>query len=433
MEDKVSIEKYNNHLTKRIKAEFNSRFRSYTAAEAPPISPHTSSCGLAAILRHSVLSVHETKNGLGKSIKVKIALKCQRVRSDFKDRYSREMRQLQAYLCLYHNIIRKAFPNRGAKHKVIWSQDTYQHLLSTWTTQWNQRYETTINKITPLSPAAALPLPTHLAQKSFHSLSLAYLQAQVTRIKSALHGTRRAEMRESTNPIIKKRAILHKAKKLGQLIQQLSGGSPGQLDLQSLPNSDYGQLTDPVEIQDTLNDFFQDWHAIPKGLDPAVHQLAHHPTLWQSLVQYQEKGTPQLLNKASSIPLPLQDGLRRACSVKVSPAVEQYVHEVVNQEVDFSEFNAAVNNIPNGGAAGPSKASNNMIKAWNEKTRRLFFEHMLNIWTTRSTPKWFKDKLIKLAPKVHGNSELKNMRPISLYEVLRKIWTTIIGKRIHLA
>ena len=43
-----------------------------------------------------------------------------------------------------------------------------------------------------------------------------------------------------------------------------------------------------------------------------------------------------------------------------------------------------------------------------------------------------KDKVIRLAPKVAGNSDLKNMRPISLYEVIRKIWTTIIAKRIHL-
>ena len=58
---------------------------------------------------------------------------------------------------------------------------------------------------------------------------------------------------------------------------------------------------------------------------------------------------------------------------------------------------------------------------------------MENIWITRSTPKWFKDKLIKLAPKIAGNTQLKIMRPISLYKTLRKAWTTIIGKRIHLA
>ena len=75
----------------------------------------------------------------------------------------------------------------------------------------------------------------------------------------------------------------------------------------------------------------------------------------------------------------------------------------------------------------------NMAKGWSQTTRIIVHAHMDNIWKTRSTPAWFKDKVIKLAPKVAGNAELKNMRPISLYEITRKAWTTIIGKRIHLA
>jgi hypothetical protein len=42
-----------------------------------------------------------------------------------------------------------------------------------------------------------------------------------------------------------------------------------------------------------------------------------------------------------------------------------------------------------------------------------------------------KHKLLKIAPKVPGNSQMKNMRSISLYEVIRKVWTTTIAKRIH--
>jgi hypothetical protein len=43
-----------------------------------------------------------------------------------------------------------------------------------------------------------------------------------------------------------------------------------------------------------------------------------------------------------------------------------------------------------------------------------------------------KDKVIRLAPKVPGSSDIRHMRPISLYAVVRKIWTTIIAKQIHL-
>ena len=73
-----------------------------------------------------------------------------------------------------------------------------------------------------------------------------------------------------------------------------------------------------------------------------------------------------------------------------------------------------------------------MVKAWPESVRKLVYKHMLNIWKTRASPTWIKDKVIKLAPKIAGNTELQNMRPISLYEVVRKVWTTIIAKRINL-
>lgn len=57
---------------------------------------------------------------------------------------------------------------------------------------------------------------------------------------------------------------------------------------------------------------------------------------------------------------------------------------------------------------------------------------MQSIWLSRTCPDWFKDKVIKLAPKVIGSNDLHHMRPISLYEVIRKVWTTTIAKRIHL-
>jgi hypothetical protein len=239
-------------------------------------------------------------------------------------------------------------------------------------------------------------------------------------------------MRLKTNPQIQKLDVLHKAKELGEVIKLLSNRSPGHLDLQSLPCPKYGQLTDPVLVTEALKTFFKDWHAIPKNLDPAANQLARNPEYWRTLLHYEETGTPQPLHKRSKIPVPLQDGLRRACAVKVSPEVQDRIHTAVNERITFAEFNTSLNGMPTGKAGGASEVTSNMAKKWSEDTRRLIYAHMENIWTTRSTPAWFKDKVIKLAPKIAGNTELKNMRPISLYEVLRKAWTTIIARRIHL-
>ena len=77
-------------------------------------------------------------------------------------------------------------------------------------------------------------------------------------------------MRELTNPEIRRRDKMRKQKKLGDLIQELSGRAQGHLSLQSLPCATHGQLTDPVQIQQVLNEFFRDWHTFPAGLDPAA-------------------------------------------------------------------------------------------------------------------------------------------------------------------
>jgi hypothetical protein len=57
--------------------------------------------------------------------------------------------------------------------------------------------------------------------------------------------------------------------------------------------------------------------------------------------------------------------------------------------------------------------------------------HMSALWQMQETPQWMKGKRLKLSLKVPGNLQIKNMRPISLYKVIRKVLTTAIAKIIH--
>ena len=159
--------------------------------------------------------------------------------------------------------------------------------------------------------------------------------------------------------------------------------------------------------------------------------MARHPHWWKTLIEYPDD--PTLLHARSKIPECFQKGLRRVCAEKVSPAQRAMVHDRMAEPITFTEFDAALTALTNGGAPGPSEATANMVKAWSPDTRALAHRHMANIWDNKASPIWFKDKVIKLAPKIPGNTDLNNMRPISLYEVLRKAWTTIVAKRIHLA
>jgi hypothetical protein len=56
---------------------------------------------------------------------------------------------------------------------------------------------------------------------------------------------------------------------------------------------------------------------------------------------------------------------------------------------------------------------------------------MSALWKLQEAPQWMKEKRLKFAPNTPGNSHIKNVRSISLYEVICMVWSTTIAKRIH--
>jgi hypothetical protein len=133
-------------------------------------------------------------------------------------------------------------------------------------------------------------------------------------------------MRANESPATRKLDELYEEEELGRVIKHLSGRADDQLELQSLPCPTNGQITDHYALQAIVNEYFHEWHAIPKTLDPAADLLARHPEWWQSLLHYEDTGEPQHLHPDSNIPLPLQDGLRKVCAVKVNEEVQADIH-----------------------------------------------------------------------------------------------------------
>jgi hypothetical protein len=101
--------------------------------------------------------------------------------------------------------------------------------------------------------------------------------------------------------------------------------------------------------------------------------------------------------------------------------VESKVRAAEDTPITFGDFEAALKDIVNGGAPGPSMATANMVKGWSTEVHQFAYIHMFALWQIKETPQWIKDKRLKLAPKVPGNSQMKNKRLISLYEVIRKV------------
>jgi len=382
---------------------------------------------LAALLRLSV-EVVETGKGLNKKRKSKPRGRVGRIQQKRKNGFSPAATAIAAHLQYYVKLSSLAFPP-GRPPNPRWTATTYQDTLTHCSKQWNRRHQHLLLQTQHHHVVARLESPTHLEYLNFHQITYDLLARRIRKLKGLVHGSQRDRLRLATNDRIRQLEQLRENKDLRRLIEILSGRPRDQLDLNALPSDTEGLIIDHYRIQQKLNEYFADWHSIPKTLDPAADHLAKHPLFWQSLLI--PRATPKILTRHSRIPQDLQMGLRKNCEKKVSAETEAKVLAAENKPITFEDFNNALKDLVNGGAPGPSNATANMIKGWNTEVRQFAYEHMQALWEMRAVPLWWKDKKVKLAPKIPGNSQLQNMRPISLYEIIRKVWTTTIAKRIH--
>jgi hypothetical protein len=77
--------------------------------------------------------------------------------------------------------------------------------------------------------------------------------------------------------------------------------------------------------------------------------------------------------------------------------------------------------------------NSNTINAWDPGMIAYVHSMMHVLWEHKTRPIWWKDHILSPLPKIPENTELKNMRPISLIEIIRKIRTGMIVRRIQAA
>ena len=53
------------------------------------------------------------------------------------------------------------------------------------------------------------------------------------------------------------------------------------------------------------------------------------------------------------------------------------------------------------------------------------------MWEHHHIPTWWQDRLVTLLPKEQGNHDLAKIRPISLFEIIRKLWASMVTRRVQ--
>ena len=175
---------------------------------------------------------------------------------------------------------------------------------------------------------------------------------QLKNIKSKLHGAQRIVMQTEMNSTVRKIVEMRQANEMGKIIEVLSCQPRDQVDLQTLPCNLKGQIVDHKEIQEKLKEYFTDWYASPKHLDPAAKKMDKCDEWWSTLLDFDHSvDSPQQLHPDSRIPPELQDGLRRVCAKKVTGQTSDRIEEAIYRDVKYEDISEAINDITNDGAA----------------------------------------------------------------------------------
>jgi hypothetical protein len=97
----------------------------------------------------------------------------------------------------------------------------------------------------------------------------------------------------------------------------------------------------------------------------------------------------------------------------------------------FGKFEACRRSLEPGKSPGPSGLTSTQVKHRGPITSRYVFDLAAVMWESHHIPEWWQDRLMTLLPKEQGSHDLNKIRPISLFEIIRKICAGMVAKRVH--
>ena len=250
-----------------------------------------------------------------------------------------------------------------------------------------------------------------------------WLALDVASVRKRMHARRRAEDRALINKFVKANEERRKNKEYKRLLSSIFSRFRKPMDELVLENGEL--LVDPLKIHDRLNAYMEQWHRRNNQTRNDVDWLRTLEDRDYFMGHEAFSKVPAHLRKAISDSLTEHS---RNYKLKEDMAAS------LTMEVTYEDFKNTVDGKASGKAPGISQFSINMLKGLPEELLFPVYRALNHLWTNRDTgisPESWKNRLLVMVPKLSESAPaLDRVRPISLYEVLRKVWTTIITARI---
>jgi hypothetical protein len=247
--------------------------------------------------------------------------------------------------------------------------------------------------------------------------------AVIPALKKRLHARKRAQDRELISAYVMKNEQRCKERKFKRLFAAIFNRY--RRDIDQIVNTDGTITADPIEVHDAITAYLNDWHRLNYA-DRSIdwHKATSDFDYLLSVPSLQHIPQPLLRKLAKSF-------TRHSQNHELSDTMRV----ALNQEVSFEEYMSEIRSKANNKSPGLSGFTINMLKEFPEEVQRQLHGALCEIWNRRNEPdmipeSWFSRWLCSVPKKKNGPIMLDSIRPISLYEVLRKVWTSIITARI---
>ena len=262
--------------------------------------------------------------------------------------------------------------------------------------------------------------------------------AEIQIIKNTLHVQYRLALARCINNRVRENYRRFKEKSFRKLLTSMSGGQVSDLSTLLLPDGTIS--VDEIAIHDCLTERMESCFKqnVSPQLDvypPHVVPPHFHISGWERAIS--EPGYIISHPNLQHIPADLLEVIEYAFqSNRTNTALitDMAAAFADDNPITIVEFEAQIKGGSNDKSPGLTGFSINMMKKLPVECREYIYHLISTFWTFGSNnhiPSFWKDRYLALIPKDKNKAiSADRVRPISLYEVTRKLWTGAIIRRI---
>jgi hypothetical protein len=287
--------------------------------------------------------------------------------------------------------------------------------------------------------------PKFLEDMPYHrNKILSLLARECAIVRHAMHTNELKHYRQAFSKHVANLEKLRLAGRHGDVIRILTRKNRAAFNYDVLEVMDQGSekrtgsatITGMEDIQFEINDFMFSWHKGTESQSSGMHEdgvnwesfygnrelfmkSIHHLAIPEDLQELMWSALQSIRNKLDKHRADLGSSLRES-------AVEGLLTPPTK-----AEFAALCQKTKKKGkSASINRLTYNMVKHWPEEVIDKVYDLLIKLWTDKHIPEHHKWRFFCLLPKVPGSERLEDMRPISLMDVVRKIWLGFFVSKI---